>query len=230
MAVDAVSAAQGQIGSSRTRLADNFETFLTLLTAQLKNQDPLSPMDSTQFTQQLTQMTGVEQQLLTNELLEKLVSASSGGVGDAVALIGKQVRAVSDEATLSGGTAAWVYRLDRAADDVKLEVLDDNGKVVRTLAGDKAAGEHALAWDGKDAAGRTLPDGTFSLRVTARDSTGATVPSTTFVEGVVRSVEQVDGVTLISVGATRLPWTTVSAIAEAPANPAPQSQQQAPAA
>src|SRR4051812_43519004 len=71
----------------RARLAENFDTFLSLLTAQLKNQDPLSPLDSNQFTQQLTQMTGVEQQLLTNDLLKKLISNTGSGVATAVSLI-----------------------------------------------------------------------------------------------------------------------------------------------
>src|SRR5687768_7697082 len=99
MAVDAVNAAATTSAASsvgRTRLAENFDTFLTLLTTQLKNQDPLSPMDSTQFTQQLVQMTGVEQQLLTNDLLEKLVANTGSGVATAVSLIGKEVRADAD--------------------------------------------------------------------------------------------------------------------------------------
>src|SRR5689334_23087638 len=110
----------------RARLAENFDTFLSLLTTQLKNQDPLSPLDSNQFTQQIVQMTGVEQQLLTNDLLKKLVSNTGSGVSTAVSLIGKEVRAESADAALkSGGSAQWTYSLDRAASDVKVEVLDD---------------------------------------------------------------------------------------------------------
>src|SRR3954447_9543200 len=108
----------------RARLAENFDTFLSLLTTQLKNQDPLSPLDSNQFTQQIVQMTGVEQQLLTNDLLKKLVGNTGSGVSTAVALIGKEVRAESADAGLKGGQATWTYNLGRAADDVKLEVLN----------------------------------------------------------------------------------------------------------
>ena len=71
--------ATNRIGAGSTMLASNFETFLTLLTSQLKNQDPLSPVDSNQFTAQLTQMAGVEQQLLTNDLLKGLLAAQGGG-------------------------------------------------------------------------------------------------------------------------------------------------------
>src|SRR5437762_11530915 len=87
----------------RTSLAENFDTFLSLLTTQLKNQDPLSPLDSNQFTQQIVQMTGVEQQLLTNDLLKKLVGNTGSGVSTAVSLIGKEVRADSADAGLTAG-------------------------------------------------------------------------------------------------------------------------------
>src|SRR5258708_18015064 len=105
----------------RADLATNFNTFLSLLTTQLKNQDPLSPLDSNQFTQQLVQMTGVEQQLNTNDLLKQLVSNTSGGVATAVSLIGKDVKAVSDTANVSGGKAQWTYHLPTAAQSVKVE-------------------------------------------------------------------------------------------------------------
>src|ERR1043166_2811224 len=85
----------------RARLAESFDTFINLLTTQLKNQDPLSPLDSNQFTQQLVQMTGVEQQLATNDLLKKLVSNTSNGVATAVSLIGKQVRAAAADTALA---------------------------------------------------------------------------------------------------------------------------------
>ncbi len=91
MAVGGVdtTSTQAAVSGGGQRLAESFDTFLNLLTTQMKNQDPLSPMDSNQFTQQIVQMTGVEQQLLTNELLQRLVVASGDGVADAVSLIGK---------------------------------------------------------------------------------------------------------------------------------------------
>lgn len=237
MPVDAVGAGQasGQSALGRARLAQNFETFLTLLTAQLQNQDPLSPLDSNQFTEQLTQMTGVEQQLLTNQLLEKLVAGNNSGVADAVSLIGKKVRAVSDEAALKDGKASWIYNLDRAASTVKVEVLDADGRVVFTGSpSDNKAGDHAFTWDGRNSAGIKQPDGVYTLRVTAIDTAKQLIDTVTYIEGVVTSVEQTDGQTLISVGGAKMPWTNVSSItmAEAapnapPANQPPESQPQA---
>jgi flagellar basal-body rod modification protein FlgD len=216
MAVSAVNTPQGVTNTSaigRERLAESFDTFLALLTTQLKNQDPLAPLDSNQFTQQIVQMTGVEQQLLTNDLLKSLVANTSNGISTAVSLIGKEVRAVSDEAKLAGGKADWVYRLDRAADDLKLEVLDSRGRVVRTLAPtDRKAGDHALSWDGKDQNGLTQPAGVYSLRVTAKDSEGNTVPSTTFIKGLVTGVEQRDGETLISLNGSQVLWKHITEI------------------
>jgi flagellar basal-body rod modification protein FlgD len=209
MAVDAVTNTPAVSGTGRARLAENFDTFLSLLTTQLKNQDPLAPMDSTQFTQQLVQMTGVEQQLLTNDLLEKLVSNTGTGVATAVSLIGKEVRSDSDLAALKGGKAEWNYTLDRAATDVKLEVLDSKGRVVRTIAPtDNKVGEHKLTWDGKS----DLPDGTYSLKVTAKDSEGSTVVSKVYLDGKVTGVEQKDGLTYLTVNGVQISWDKLVSI------------------
>lgn len=223
MAVDAVSSAAAASSTGRTRLAENFNTFLTLLTTQLKNQDPLSPMDSTQFTQQLVQMTGVEQQLLTNDLLEKLVTNTGSGVSTAVSLIGKEVRAEADVAALKNKKAEWTYALDRDATDVKLEILDEKGRVVRSVAPtDNKAGEHTFTWDGKNAAGSDSAEGTYTLRVTAKDSQGSTVTSTIYADGLVTGVEQSDGSTLITIKGAQVPWDKIVRIRQ-PAEPATQT-------
>ncbi|HEY8616440.1 flagellar hook assembly protein FlgD [Phenylobacterium sp.] len=212
---------------TRTRLAENFDTFLTLLTSQLRNQDPLSPMDSTQFTQQMVQMTGVEQQLLTNDLLNKLVANSNSGISTAVSLIGKDVRAVTDTTALKGGKSEWFYELDREAAEVKFEVIDANGKTVasKTVTGgdDIAAGEHKFAWDGKDITGRALPDGgQYKLRVTTKDTTGAAVPVSIYIQGLVAGVEQADGQTMLTINGAKVPWGQVASIYEPkPATPPP---------
>ena len=208
----------------RARLAENFDTFLSLLTTQLKNQDPLSPLDSNQFTQQIVQMTGVEQQLATNDLLKKLVANTGSGISTAVALIGKEVRAESADTALKDGKATWTYNLARAADDVKLEVLNDKGAVVRSIAPtDNKAGDHTFVWDGKSAAGTSLANGTYTLRVAAKDSEGSTVSSTIFAEGLVTGVEQKDGSTLLTINGAKVPWDKLVTIRQPaePTTPAP---------
>lgn len=219
MAIDATAAAgAGASSTGRTRLADSYETFMNLLTAQIKNQDPLSPMDSTQFTQQLVQMTGVEQQLLTNDLLEKLVTNTGSGIQTSVSLLGREVRAVHNEAKLTAGKADWSYKLDREATDVTIEVVNSLGKVVqieKASGDDLKAGDHTYSWNGKDRTGAQLPNGeTYTLRITAKDSAGATVGVTNFIKGVVTGVEQSGGKTFITVNGVQIGWEKVTSIAD----------------
>jgi flagellar hook assembly protein FlgD len=123
------NATTDKINNSRNSLANNEQTFLKLLTTQLKNQDPLSPTDTTQMTSQITQMTGVEQQLVTNDLLAALVGMSTGGgISEGVNLMGKQVTAETDKSVLKNKEASWSYTQSRSATGVKIEVLDKFGK------------------------------------------------------------------------------------------------------
>ena len=206
----------------RADLATNFNTFLSLLTTQLKNQDPLSPLDSNQFTQQLVQMTGVEQQINGNDLLKQLVANTSGGISTAVSLIGKDVKAVSDTANLNGGKAQWTYNLPEGTKDLKVEVVDAKGKLLHAEAPTSmTAGDHAFTWNGKDLLGNQAPDGSgpYTLRVTALDAGGAQLATTTFVQGVVTGVEQSNGATMISINGGQVDWSRVTSIkqVEAPA-------------
>jgi flagellar basal-body rod modification protein FlgD len=200
----------------RASLADNFNTFLSLLTTQLKNQDPTAPLDSNQFTQQLVQMTGVEQQLNANTLLKQVVSNTSNGISTAVTLIGKNVKAVSDNANLTNGQAQWTYNLDAAPADLKVEVLDANGNVVHAEAPtNMKAGDHPFTWNGKDQTGAQLPNGgTYTLRVTATDSAGAAIATTNYIQGVVTGVTQDNGTTAITVNGGPVDWTKVISIVQ----------------
>ena len=213
----AAAQAAANADAGRTSLAQNFNMFLTLLTAQMKNQDPTSPMDSTQFMSQLVQMTGVEQQLNTNDLLKQLVANSSANVSNAVDLIGKQVRATSADANLSGGQAKWTYSLPADAADVKIEVLDSTGVSVRTIAAtadEMKAGEHAFTWDGKDMLGSAMPDGKYSLRITAVDGGGSKIDTTTYVEGPVTAIELLNGQSMITVNGGKVPVTQVISVSQ----------------
>jgi len=203
--------------AGRTALAQNFNMFLTLLTTQMKNQDPTAPMDSTQFMSQLVQMTGVEQQLAANDLLKQLVTNTGANVSNAVDLIGKQVRAASTDANLSGGQAKWTYSLPADATDVKIEVLDSNGVSVRTIAGsgdDMKAGDHPFTWDGKDMLGSTMPDGKYSLRITAVDGGGSKIDATTYVEGPVTAIELLNGQSMITINGGKVPVSQVIAVSQ----------------
>lgn len=133
---------------ARTRLSDNYDTFLVLLTAQLQNQDPLAPMDSTQFTQQLVQFSQVEQQIRTNEQLEGLVTQyQAASAGAALSYLGKDAVIESNRTYLANGEANWAYAFDENASQVTIEVRNSANRTVYSEAGERTAGEHLFTWD-----------------------------------------------------------------------------------
>lgn len=207
-------AAAARLDTGRTRIADSYETFLALLTTQLKNQDPTSPLDTNQFTQQLVQMTGVEQQLLTNDLLKAMAeNANASGMGDAVSLIGKTVTAETADAALTGGKASWDYVLPRDAKSVELHVVNGAGEVVRKETGKLQAGAQSFTWDGKNAAGDQLENGeVYSLKVVALDAANNAMTASIFGSGVVSAVEQEAGVTSLVLNGARIPVSSVRSV------------------
>ena len=210
--------ATNRIGAGSTMLASNFETFLTLLTSQLKNQDPLSPVDSNQFTAQLTQMAGVEQQLLTNDLLKGLLAAQGGGgLAGAATYIGKEATAAWSATKFTDGEATWSYELAANAASARLEVLDGSGNVVWSGdAPDKTTGVHDFTWDGDATTGNDGQDGqVYSLRVVAKDAAGGAVDAQILTRGRITGVEMYDGVPYLTVGNSILPLSTVIALEEA---------------
>lgn len=208
--------AQGRLTSGTQTLASNFETFLTLLTTQMKNQDPLSPLDSNEFTSQLTQMSGVEQQLLTNDLLTSLVKAQTGNLDSAANYIGKQVTAAWTATSLEDGKATWGYELGATADKAKLQVVNSAGKVVwEGDAPDKTTGLHDFTWDGTMTGGDQAEDGgVYTLKVTATDAKGAKIDSQALIRGRVTGVEMYDGSPYLVIGDSILPLSTVISLNE----------------
>ena len=208
------SGTAADITSGAASLSTSYQTFLTLLTTQLKNQDPSSPMDPNQFTTELVQMTGVQQQLLSNQLLQQLVSASpSSGVSSAVSLIGKQVTATSATAALSNGQANWTYTLPSAASNASVSVSNSTGQVVYTgTAPSFAAGASTFSWNGKSSSGVQLPDGTYTLSVAAQDSSGGAITPTLAVSGVASSVQSVNGTTMVTVGSSQVPVSVITTV------------------
>ncbi|AAK22885.1 flagellar hook assembly protein FlgD [Caulobacter vibrioides] len=212
-----------RINNSRTSLATNKETFLQLLTTQLKNQDPLSPTDTTQMTQQITQMTGVEQQLVTNDLLAALVGMNTGtGLSEGVAMIGKQVAAISDTSTLKDGKATFSWTQPSASASLKVEIKNASGKVVRTLTPeDQKSGDRVITWDGKDDSGAQLPNGgVYGIVVTAKTGDGKEIKATNIkgrTEGVVTAVDNTTGQPMVVVDGKTIPVDNVVGIKAAAA-------------
>ena len=205
---------QSQINNALASLASNSQTFLTLLTTQLKNQDPTSPMDTNQFTAQLTQMTGVEQQVLSNQLLQQLISQSSGaGLSGAVGLLGKTVTASGSSAVLQSGAANWQYTLGGQAANVTVQVSDSTGKVVYSGTAPAGTGPQSFTWSGQNSAGQQQQNGgVYTLSIAATDASGAAVPVSNSIQGTATAIEQVDGQTMVTIGGAQAPLTNVTAV------------------
>ena len=167
------------------------DQFLTLFIAQIKNQDPLSPLDSAEFTAQLAQFTSVEQLYGMNNSLSDIKETlnDQDGQQDLVSLIGKTVKA--DENTISvedGETLSGFFTLEESA-DTTVSIYDSNGLKIRTLyPGWKDNGEHNINWDGRDENGEVVQDGTYTFEITARDENGYYAATNTYITGEVTGV------------------------------------------
>jgi flagellar basal-body rod modification protein FlgD len=216
--VSTTNTTNATVNSGQIQLSSDYNTFLQLLTTQLKHQDPLSPMDTNTFTQQLVAMNGVQQQLQTNSLLQTLVNQSSGA-GPAVNLIGKQIQASSSTLTYSGGSADWKYDLGGNAASATLSISDASGKVVWSQpAPDLSSGQHDFTWNGQTLTGGQVTAGTYTLKVTANDSSLQALSPKVFVQGVVTGVSSDSTGTLLNLGSTTVNYTNVTAIQNPTAN------------
>lgn len=160
----AAAASQASTRRERASFASNdFETFLKMLTTQIKHQDPLNPMEGSDFAVQLATFSGVEQQVRTNELLQTLVGADGGaGLAAYAGWIGREVRSTA-AAWFGDDPVRLEIAADEAADEVVLVTFDANGKMVSREAIGPGSGE--IEWFGMDADGNRLPEGHYSFRI-----------------------------------------------------------------
>jgi flagellar basal-body rod modification protein FlgD len=171
-------------------LAGNFQTFLTLLTTQLKNQNPLDPLDTNQFTQQLVQFAQVEQQLKTNDELTSLVSLQQTAQStQALTFVGKKAVVDGSTANLTNSSATWDLDV-QSNSTVNISISNSSGQTVfngqyAVKAGDK----QPFTWDGRGNDGKQWPDGKYTLTATATDSTGNSVGVSSQIQGLVSSVD-----------------------------------------
>lgn len=197
--------AQQAANAAAQSLSGNFNTFLTLLTAQIKNQNPLQPMDSTQFTQQLVEMTGVQETIATNQNLAQLLTINENSqTANLVNYIGTTVTANGDTTSLNNGKANWQYQLPSAAQSVTLSVTDSAGKQVFTQAGTTNAGSNTFAWDGTNLSGTKEPDGIYTLSITAKDANGNPITATTQISGQVTGIETDSGQQFLNIGSSKI--------------------------
>ncbi|MCA9771591.1 MAG: flagellar hook assembly protein FlgD [Myxococcales bacterium] len=194
--------AQGLFTGPNQNLGKN--EFLKLLTAQLRTQDPLNPMDDTAFVAQLAQFSSLEQLIDLNTGLGS-ISQSQDRVAatQATSLIGKEVLAIGDRFELKAGEPVDLsFYLGGDAKEVTVEIVDDEGNRRETvLLADKIAGKNTFEFDGRDSDGNALPPGNYSFNVSAKDSDDAAVNVTTTTRGRVTGIEFHSGVIQLQVGA-----------------------------
>jgi flagellar basal-body rod modification protein FlgD len=197
----ASSSSNSSISSSTgSTLAGNFQTFLTMLTTQLQNQNPLDPLDTNQFTQQLVQFASVEQQLKTNDELASLVSLQQATQAtQALGFVGKTAVVDGNTTALSNSSAAWQLNVPTTS-TVNISIANSKGQTVFTGTYSANAGDNQpFTWNGQGNDGTQWPDGLYTMTATAADSSGNSVAVSTQVGGTVSSVDLTQTPPLLSI-------------------------------
>ncbi len=185
------------------------DDFLLLLTAQLQNQDPLSPLDPTEFTAQLAQFSSLEQLLDINNNLESLQLYAMAGNNAAYAdLIGKTVTASGGSLDVQGGAVSGplAFELEGDASAVFIDIYNESGTLVKSLiAGEHAAGHHTMTWDGRNDAGNQVDDGAYYYQIKATDANLNMVRAQGLTKGVVEGVSYQNGTAMLMLGSREIP-------------------------
>jgi flagellar basal-body rod modification protein FlgD len=186
---------------ANTQIAGNFQSFLQLLTTQLQNQNPLSPLDTNQFTQQLVEFAGVQQQINTNDSLATLVSLQqTAQSSQALQFVGKTAVVNGKTATMTHSKATWELNIPSAS-NITISIANSSGSTVYTNTFAATAGNNqTFNWNGLGTDGTQNPDGNYTLTATAKDSTNNTVAVSTSVAGVVSSVNLTQSPPLLTIG------------------------------
>ena len=186
-------------GADNQMIASNFTTFLQLLTTQLKNQNPLDPLDTNQFTQQLVQFAQVEQQMKSNDQLATLVSMDkTAQQTTALAYVGANVVVDGSTGNVTNGKGNWSFNVTKPA-TATVTIKDSTGQTAYTGSFAVNPGTQNFQWDGKGNDGRQWPDGNYTLSATAVDASKNTVAISTEVQATVDSVDMTQDPPLLSI-------------------------------
>jgi flagellar basal-body rod modification protein FlgD len=204
------SSATSSAESSSAKLTQSYDSFLKLLTTQLQNQDPLSPMESSEFTNQLVQFSQVEQQISQNSKLDKLVSLQNNNQTQAsLGFIGLDVEATGNAFTYDGKPVKMSYTLPETSTSTKIQIKNDKGVIVRTMDGVRSTSRQELNWDGKKSDGTAAPAGNYTMSVVAPKSDSKLMIATTSVFGRVSGIESGNGTTTLMMGDTSIKMENV---------------------
>ena len=190
-----------QTTQQRIGLADDFSQFLQLLTTQLQNQDPLSPMDSTEFTNQLVQFSQVEQQINSNAKLDNLVALQLSSISSvALGYVGMDISYISSDMNYEGKPVDINYALGSEAVKCKVNVYDENKNLVYSSDAPKNTGTNKFTWNGIKTNGDPVGNGTYTVKIDAVDKNDKPIENSTVVTGNVRGIETQNGIVYVLVG------------------------------
>ncbi|WP_203292874.1 flagellar hook assembly protein FlgD [Maricaulis parjimensis] len=223
--ITSIGASSPALANSRTGLADNFEMFLTLLTEQMKNQDPLNPLDSTQFVNQLVDFSSVEQQIAQNQNLESLLLLQSAAAqADSVSYIGRVATALTPDAVLSDSQAEWEYTLPSDAAEVTL-LIKDGEQIVARATGETTTGNHTFTWDGLSDSGSALDDGVYTLEIIAEDAEGEPLNTSIRAAARVTGVDMSGNEVSVQMGSISVPLSSILSVREATSTAQPPAEE-----
>lgn len=211
------SALEGsQSADSEAQLEEDLNRFLNLLVTQLKNQDPLDPMDSSEFTSQLVQFASVEQQIFQNSNLETLVELQqTNQISSMVDFIDKVVEVDGTSFPLENSVAEFTYTMPQGARSASVIIRDSSGLSVLERDADLDAGQHTFDWDGKDNFGQVLPDGEYAAFVTGLSNSGEVLQITQTVFGRITGIGVDGSDTTLFMGDIEVPQAKVLAVKQA---------------
>jgi flagellar basal-body rod modification protein FlgD len=192
-------------------LTSNFGDFLNLLMTQLQNQDPTSPMDTNQFTSELVQFAGVEQQINTNTSLTQLIQLTQAGeVMQSSAMVGKQVTVTANQLALQNGQAKLNFT-GTAGQNVAIGVYNAAGAKIRDASLVAQQGSNSWTWDGTDNSGNQMPDGAYTVAVEGATASGTTALPFT-VTGTATGVQKGTNSMTLNLGALSVDFSAVQSV------------------
>jgi flagellar basal-body rod modification protein FlgD len=211
----AAAVTQATNGTSMQQLAGNFDEFLQLLTTQLQNQDPLSPMDTNSFTQELVEFSSVEQQINTNTNMQTLISLQQTSTDvSALQLVGSTVTVSGASAALSNATnspATWTLNSPSSATG-NITITNSSGQTVYTGTTPLNPGAQTYTWNGKGTNGTTWPDGNYTLAINATGANGQAVTVSTQVQGTVTAVNTNVNPPTLTVSGQTVPLSSIQSV------------------
>jgi len=213
------NSSSGTAGSASTSapnplvaLSSNFNDFLQMLMTQLQNQDPTSPMDTNEFTSELVQFSGVEQQINTNGSLTQLIQLTQAGeTMQGTSMTGKQVTVQSSQIALQNGSGTLNFN-DPTAGPVAIAITNAAGQQLYGTTLTATAGNNTWSWNGQNNAGTRLPDGAYNAAVVSGNANGTTTTLPFTVTGTATGVQSLSSGMQLDIGALTVPFSAVQSV------------------